>query len=68
MKVLENTPAVNEFFIQFSSFNLHDTFNLKLVFFTNFDSIKRQGGFETERIKVELIPLQCLCRVQMLKG
>ena len=25
------------------------------------------GRFETERIKVELIPLQCLCQVQMLK-
>ena len=43
---------VNEFFIQFSSFNLNDTFKtgdssfyiyLKLVFFSNYDSIKRQG-------------------------
>ena len=42
---------VNEFFLQFSSFNLNDTFKtgesssfifLKLVFFTNYDSIKRQ--------------------------
>ena len=43
---------VSEFFLQFSFFNINDTFKtgealsyiyLKLVFFSNYDSIKRQG-------------------------
>ena len=49
---------VNEFFIQFSSFNLNDTFKtgeqssyifLKLVFFTDYNCIKRQGRSEWDR-------------------
>ena len=57
---------VNEFFIQFSSFNLHDTFKtgeqssyifLKLVFFTNYNSIKRQGDSRKGRFECHPVPV-----------
>ena len=63
---------VIEFFIQFSSFNLNDTFKtessfyiyLKLVF-SNYDSIKRQED-SRQRIKLKVIPLQCLCQLRLM--
>ena len=65
----------NEFFLQFSSFNLNDTFKTQEIIILHLLQARLRHPqqhqvtvrLEKERIKVKLTPLQCLCQVQMLK-
>ena len=65
------STLVNEFFLQFSSFNLNDTFKAgnwsfhvfrKLVFFTKYDSIKRQGDSRKRGSKWNWFPSSACVR------